>query len=108
MPDVDRARITRADEVVAQAELPREGHGGRPGREERVRAVLDDEAVDALRRDLAAEAWARLDEGHRDAIEGERPRGREAGDAAADDEDAHGTRHAVGQAGAAAGSTGMP
>lgn len=87
--DVHGARIAGAHQLVAQRELAAERDGRRPGGEERVRAHLQDQPFGPLRRDLAAQARARLDEGDRHAVADEGTRGGEAGDPTADDQDAH-------------------
>jgi hypothetical protein len=50
--------------VFPQTQLFAESQPSRFGREERVGATLDDEAIDVLGHDLAAEAILRLDERH--------------------------------------------
>jgi len=53
---VDRPGIGRADDLAAQAQLAGQRGGRRPVRDERVGAVLEEEAVNVLRADLAPEA----------------------------------------------------
>jgi hypothetical protein len=87
--DVDDARVGRADDVAAQAQLTGERGGCRPVRDERVRAVLQQEAVDALRADLAAEAVGGLVQVDRDPRAGQLPCRGEPGDATTGDDDGH-------------------
>ena len=111
MPDVDRPGIARPHELVAQAQLPGKQDGRRARGQERVRTLLDGETLEALCPDLAAQALARLGKDHRHAVTGQGPRGRQTGDAAADDENGHRTTDGQAVAPGAAGAAtarGMP
>jgi hypothetical protein len=81
------ARLGRAQDRLAQPELTAELEGSRAVADERVGSRLDEEAVDPVGPDLAAESIRGLDEGRVDAGPPERVRRAEAGDPAADDED---------------------
>ena len=104
--------VVRADAIVlagpataSAAALAGQSGGRRPVRDERVRAVLHQEAVCPLRADLAAQPIRRLAQLHRDPGTRQLPGRRESRDAAAGDHDCHGCPQArlgtCGQSGSA-------
>ncbi len=81
--------LVGADQLVEQAQLLAEVDRPRHAGEEGVRAQLDGQAGEGLRLDLAAEAVARLEQDDLGlGVLGQLVGGGEAGDAAADDDDA--------------------
>ena len=90
--DVGGARRERRDQPLAEAELAAQRHRTRFLHQQRVRAAVDDPAVEPLRGDDAAGAVAGLEDAHADAAPLQLVRGRQPGDAAADDGDVDGAR----------------
>src|SRR5262249_48924850 len=92
--------VVRSHEAIAEADPVAQGQGPRPLGKERGRAALDEESLAALGREGAAEPVGRLEHGDLDGARTlARPLdspmcGGEAGDAAAHDDELHGSAEA--------------